>query len=196
MLSFRLSFLIGLLAFVVCGCGYKFQGASNPWKDAGIQKVYIDIMTNNSMRTGVENLFTSAFVKVFSRGNRVQIVTSKSEADAVVEGVIGSVGASVLSATTVPQITKDPTAAQLSDIAIASEYNASATLTITLTRTRDQKALWNKTFSGNKIYPGNIRFGFPGTTSVLINDSQQQLALAEIANSIASDTYDFMFEAF
>ncbi|MBI2606061.1 MAG: hypothetical protein HYW49_08280 [Deltaproteobacteria bacterium] len=184
------------LAFALSACGYSWQTRNNPWKSQGIEKVYINIMTNNSLRAGAEVPFTSAFVKAFSRGNKVRVVSRPEDADAVVDAVLDSVSASISSSTTVPSLTADIAATDLSDMVIATEYVAKANVTVNLVRRSDGTQLISQSFDRVKVFPGNNRFGLPGTTSVLINDSQQQLALNEIAQVIASDAYDTILEAF
>ena len=184
------------MALLVSGCGYSWQATNNPWKSQGIEKVYVNIMTNNSLRAGVEVPFTSAFVKAFSRGNKLKVVSSEADADAVLEATIESVDTTISSATTVPSLTTEKEASELSDMVIATEYAASASVSVRLQRTRDKVILISQNMARTKIYPSNNRFGLSGTTSVLINESQQQLALNEIAAVIAGDAYDTMLESF
>lgn len=153
-------------------------------------------MTNNSLRPGVEVDFTSALLKEFSRGRRIRLVSDPKEADAFVEGTIEQVVSSIGPATTVSQISQEAGAQNLSEMVIATEYVASAVVNVRLVRKKDKATLWEQRFSSNKIYPANNRFGKEGVTSTLINDSQQTLALNEIAKTIASDAYDIMLEAF
>ena len=96
-----------------------------------------------------------------------------------------------------PAITKDKVAlATLEDYVIATDYTASASIIVNLTRKVDGKVLWSQTLNRSKSYPGNNRYGLQGTTSVLINSSQEQFALIEIARFLASDAYENMLEAF
>jgi hypothetical protein len=186
--------------FVLCGsfasCGYHFQGRDNPWEKDGVSKVYVDSFVNRSSRAGAETVFTSALVKVFARGERLRVVQNKKDADAVLEGVVTELAVVPVSAATVTQLTKDPAAKPLADISLATEYAVNAIISVNLVRSKDSKSLWMQSFSGSKIFPGNNRFGTAGSTSVLINDSQQNAALSEIAFVVATDAYDFMLETF
>jgi hypothetical protein len=191
----------GLYLFIIflslgfSGCGYSWQSKKNPWRGDGIEKVYIQTLTNNTLRVGLEVSMTSALIREFERGAKFRVVSDPKDADAVVKGTIDSIG-NTHTDVTVSAITNDPAAAGLSDAVIASEYTASATVSIWLERNRDRQTLWRQTFSRQKVYPSGNRFGLPGTTSSLINASQEKLALDEVAGFIAGDAYDTMLEAF
>ncbi len=189
-------FVIFLFFLFPFGCGYHWQQKINPWKNRGIEKVYVEILKNNSLKAGAEVPFTSALVKMFSRGNKVRVVSEPTAADAIVQGAIDSISSSIGPRSTVPTLTTDPQAATISDMLVATEYQVSAALTVTLVDQKSKSVLWSQGFSGNKFYPGNNRFGLVGNTSALINDSQQQLALQDIAQILASDVYDTMLEVF
>ncbi len=185
------------------GCAYQFQGTENPWKDKSVETVYINIMTNNSLRSGEEVPFTSAFIKTFSRGNKLKVVNDSKRADLVVNATIENITSTISSSTNVPTLTKDKLASQtLSDMVIATEYAATATVSVSLTKGENNHnpkvpaVLLTQNFSRIKIYPGNSQFGLQGTTSVLINESQFQMALNEIATGISADAYDTMLEYF
>lgn len=182
---------VGLL-----GCGYHFQGTAHTLARLGVERVYVKVLTNNSLRPGVEVDFTSALLKEFSRGSRIRLVSDLKEADAYVEGIIEEVNGAIGPTTTVSQISQDPAAQALNDMIIATEYVASAAVLVKLVRKKDGNIVWQQRFAANKIYPGNNRFGKEGVTSTLINDSQQTFALNEIAKTIASDAYDTMLEVF
>jgi hypothetical protein len=178
------------------GCGYSWQNKRNPWRDRGIARVYVRPLTNNTLYTGAEVALTSALVKVFARGEKVKLVAEEKDADAFVEGTVDSIGSVPSARGTVGTLTNDPSAKELSDIPIATEYTATATVTINLVAKTGGTKYWTQAFSQSKIFPGNNRFGLVGTTSALINSSQQQIAMGEIAQYIATDVYDAMFEAF
>lgn len=185
-----------VLSALAAGCGYGWQNKGNHWKDEGVAKVYIREVTNNTLITGIEATFTSALVKEFSRGNRIRVVSSEKEADAIVSSTIDSV-ATTFTPGTVEQLAQDdPRAKELTDFVIASEYTVTAVMAVNLIRKNDQKVMWSQSFSRPRVYPANNRFGLRGTTSTLINASQEAIALGEIAQFLATDAYDAMFEAF
>ncbi len=181
----------------VGGCGYGFSGTKNPWAAKGIKTVYIQMMTNNSLQAGIEIPFTTALTQEFERGGKVRVISDENAADAVVKGTISSFSSVINPSglTSVASITTDPAAQALSDMVIASEYIANASIEIQLVK-KGGIVVWSQSFNRPKVYPAGNRFGLPGTTSSLINASMEQLALVDIAGFIASDVYDTMFEAF
>ena len=186
-----------VLAIMSSGCGYSFSGLKNPWAAKGIKTVYIRMVINNSLKAGIEIPFTTALAKEFERGGKVRVVSDEKDADGIVIGLIGSF-ASIINpsgVTSVASLSNSPDAQALSDMLIASEYIAMANITVSLQK-RDGPVLWSQTFSRPKVYPAGNRFGLQGTTSALIDASQEQLSLVEIAGFMAGDVYDTMFEAF
>lgn len=194
--KFIIAALLGVIACFAVGCGYGFQDKSNHWKKRGIQRVYIRTLENLTLTTGLELPFTSALIKEFSRGNKIRVVEHEADADAVISGALESISTTFTPTTVAQANPNDPRAQELGDFVIASEYTVTATMRVTLTTTKDNKAVWSQSFSKPKLYPANNRFGLQGTTSTLINSSQEALALGEIAQFLASDAYDAMFEAF
>jgi hypothetical protein len=182
------------VALASAGCGYGFRGRKNPWAAKGVTRVYIPMMINNSLRNGVEVVFTSAFVKEFARGGAFKIVSDEKQADAVVQGTINTFSSAINSLSSVSSLSQDPQAQSLSDMVLAAEYVANASVTVQLVK--KGAVLWTQSFNRPKIYPAGNRFGLQGDTSALINSSQEAIALRDISTFIASDTYDTMLEAF
>lgn len=187
--------LVFAFSLLASGCGYGWRGKDNPWAAKGIHKIYIRVVDNNTLRAGVEIPFTSALVKEFERGGKFKVVSDESDADAFVISTVGSFGSTIGPMTSVASLTMDPEAQGLSDMLVASEYVAQANITVSLVD-KEKKVLWVQQFGRPKVYPAGNRFGLPGTTSALINASQEQMALQEIVLFIASDVYDTMVEAF
>ncbi|HRK03092.1 MAG TPA: LPS assembly lipoprotein LptE [Oligoflexia bacterium] len=191
--------LVVVLGCLQAGCGYNWQGTSNLWAKEKIEKIYIRTLDNKTLTAGVETFFTSAIIREFSKGRRLTITTSEGDADAVLWGTIesvdntGSPGADI----ELGQVSTESGAGQLDRVPIFSEYVATAFLNINLTRRRDGEVVWNGGFGHPGYqYPGSARFGLPGTTSSLINDSQFKLALEEVAKTIATDVHDTLLERF
>lgn len=187
-----------LFTVSMTGCGgYSFESRGNTWKKEGVQRVFISTLENKTLKTGVEVPFAAALMREFSRGNRIKLVGKEHEADAILEAAVEIVDTRSFSQATVAQISpNDPKAQELSDFAVTSEYIVSASMSVQLRRVRDSKQLWSQSFSRSKIFPGSNKFGLQGSTSMIINGSQEQLALSEIAQFLASDAHDAMFEAF
>lgn len=184
-----------LVSLAASGCGYGFRGRQNPWTAQGMRSVYVRMLTNNTLRSGLEVPFTSGIVREFARGRRINLVSDEKDADGYILGSIDVFESRVNSFSSVTGITKDPLARGLEEQVIASEYVANAAVTVTLI-SKTGGLLWSQQFTRSKIYPAGNRFGLQGTTSALINSSLEQLALNDIIQFIASDVYDTMLEAF
>lgn len=184
------------VAAMVSGCGYSWQGINNPWRAHGVERIYVRTLTNNTLIAGAEVPFTSALVKQFVQGKRLLLVGREEDADAVLLGTLLQAESRINTDTTVSQISRATETRGFSEMVIASDYVAVATIDVQLVRRRDKRMLWNQSFSGSKIYPGNNRFGVQGSTSSLINSSQEAMALSDLSVLLASDAYDTMLEAF
>src|SRR4051812_1907513 len=104
-----LSFALAL-ACLFSGCGYTWQGTSNPWAAQGVKKVFVRTLTNNTLRPGMEVEFTSALVKEFSRGQRLKVVADEKDADAFVDGEVTNASSTVNNSLPITSITKDKAA--------------------------------------------------------------------------------------
>lgn len=74
-----------LLVLVVCGCGYQFAGGGT--LPGGIASVSVDVFSNRTGESGLEQLFTNDLIYEFTRSAAVEVV-QKGQADAVVTGAI------------------------------------------------------------------------------------------------------------
>ena len=192
-----MKFLIIFLFSFFSGCGYHFRGSDNPWKADGIEKVYIRNVDNNTMTVGLDAMVRSATHRELSRGKRFVVVTSKEDADGFIDAVISEAHSAINTTTTVSAIApKNSTAANLGDFVIASDYRANLSVVYTLVRKRDQKLLFSKSFSDNRLYQGGNNYGLKGSTSSLMNQSQERISLEELTARLASDMQDTMLEAF
>jgi hypothetical protein len=180
----------------LAGCGYQWQRKSTAWSAKGVHRVFVRTLVNNTLISGIEVPFSSALLREFARGERIGLVTDEKLADAYVTGTVDAVVSQPNSQTTVDVISNQPAAKSLTDFVIASDYLVTAGVTVRLVRTGSGEVLWTQAFSQAKIYPGGNRFGQEGSTSSLINSSQEHLAVNDIAQIIASDAYDTMLEAF
>jgi hypothetical protein len=194
--SLSVAAIAAICLLQLAGCGYQWQRKSTAWSNRGVHRVFVRSLLNNTLISGVEVPFSSALLREFARGERIGLVTDENAADALVTGIVNVVSSQPNSQTTVDVISNQPAAKSLTDFVIASDYLVTATVTVRLERPKTGEVLWTQTFTQAKIYPGGNRFGQEGSTSSLINSSQEQLALSDIAQIIASDAYDTMLEAF
>lgn len=200
---------------LVAGCGYGFQGSRNEfWEQEGIHKVYVKPLVNDTYKPGVENVMYNALVRTLLAHRRVALVRSEAEADAVLAGTV-FVAQFVTSGATradslVPlglalppgkvNIRYGGGVTPLDSIQVASVYTAALTCDFVLVRRNPPPGkpakVWNGGFSRSKPFPASNQLDVPGATSALINESEFERALGEIAVSMADDVHESMLDMF
>jgi hypothetical protein len=68
-------------------CGYRLAGRGSAWPQS-YRKIFIATFENRTSRSEVDQFFTAAFKKEFTRRGRLELVSEASQADLVLEGVI------------------------------------------------------------------------------------------------------------
>lgn len=169
------------------GCAYRFQGAHNPLKELGIQKVYVTSFRNRTYRPGVEQLFTTAMIREIGRAKAFELVNSEAEADAVMSGAVTAAD-SAPGSSKVFKVSDD-------NVDVAVEFNASVSCSIEL-RDRRNRLVFAQTVSGSKIHPGSAQKGDAGATAPLNNDSEQRLAIQFLASQMMASVYQRMIDTF
>jgi len=81
----HLTFVIWLLTLLLClsGCGYSTRSLLPSY----IQKVHVKIFTNQTIKTGLDELATNSVIEAFRSGSSLRIVDENS-ADIVIEGKV------------------------------------------------------------------------------------------------------------
>jgi outer membrane lipopolysaccharide assembly protein LptE/RlpB len=86
--------IIFLFSMFLSSCGYRFVGSGS--FPAGIKSVSIPILENRTSETGMENIITNDLIYEVTRDKKVAL-TSRSEADALLSGVIKSMSIETIS---------------------------------------------------------------------------------------------------
>lgn len=183
----------------MAGCGYGFQSSRNPLKEKyGIERVYVAPVANDSFKAGVENLVYNQVVKRITTHGRLKLVSRPEDAEATLSGTVGSAEYGPSASTTADKLF--PLGRGQPDTAVASLYTANLACSFTLGRraseARRESQVWAGSFSRAKSFPGNNQIGAFGTTSPLINDSEFDRALFDLAESIASDLHESLLAVF
>ncbi len=76
-----------LLLFCLPGCGYHFPGQAAALP-GGVEKLYIQLFTNNTAEPRLETRMTSQVSEVFSRNNNIHQVEKLKDAEAVLVGTL------------------------------------------------------------------------------------------------------------
>lgn len=196
-------------AFVLSGlgCGYTFQNSHNPlWTKEGVQKVYIPPLVNNSYKAGVENLIYNNLVRVLSAHARVTLVTHPAEADALLQGTIQGAGYAGSKSTLVPGLSPATLPGSIlgnlptQNYVISTEYTATLTVGFSLIRRNTKPGkkgiIWSGTFQRSEPFPGSNQLDVPGTTSPIINESEFDRALSDLARNMMEDVHESMLAMF
>jgi hypothetical protein len=188
--SFRVR-MAGCLAaaFVASGCGYSLQNSRAPLVESeGIRTLFISPLTNNTYKVGVENLLYNSLQRTISAHRRVSLVGSAEEADAVLSGSVETALMSGIAST------------GIQDRAITTQYSATFSCSLRLARSHPKPGkrtvLWTGSLSRNKQFPSAVQPGIAGETTALINDSEFDRTLGDLAGSLAADAHEAMLAMF
>jgi hypothetical protein len=184
-----LRFYLAICSVLLVACGYTLQGTKNPLHDFGIQTIYVKGFTNITYRPGLEQMFTTAMIREIEKGGTFRLVSNPKDADAILTGVVTSAESSAATTTalTIPNST--------TTIQVASEYTASISCQITL-KERNNKVIFDQSFSGSKNFSGDIQTGDAGATVPTTNDSQQRVAYQFLSADLIAGAYQRMIDLF
>jgi hypothetical protein len=189
---------LGLLVLGASGCGYALQNSrTNSLKEVGVSRVYIAPVKNLTYKPGVEIVVYNALVEAILAGHRLKIVDKPELSDAILES-------SVDGATYAPSVTTFasaifPTTVTALNVFVATEYQADVTCSFRLRRQKNgvgTDVLWESGFSRSKRFAGNNQKVEYGTTSGLINESEFDRTLGEVAHGMMQDVNESMVARF
>lgn len=197
-LTIRRALFLVLALGAFSGCGYSFENSkTNSLKEVSVERIYVEPVKNLSYKAGVENLFYNELIQALLAGNRVKLVDHPELSDAVLS-------ASIQSAKYIPSATTSagsiyPTAVTAIQITVATEYQADVSCNFTLKRQKNgvgTDTLWESGFSRSRRFAGNNQKIEYGTTSGLINESEFDRTLKEIAHGMMQDVQEAMVARF
>ena len=167
------------------GCGYGLRGQSRDFfEKRKIRNLYIPPVKNDSYKAGIEIIVYNQLRKRFAQWVYVKIVDDESRADA-------RLNATVTQATTEPAATiradqLAPVGEGPSNIEIAASYNVTLGIRFELI-SAESGVLWQQQATRSKGFQAATFFGALGTTSALINESQSDTTLGELAVIVIQD---------
>lgn len=180
------------------GCGYALENSrSNSLREVGVQRVYVSPVKNQSYKPGVENLFYNELIQSLLAGRRVHLVDRPELADAILESNV--VKALYTPSATTPAKSIFPVTVTAIEIAVATEYQADVTCSFQLRRQKGgvgTDTLWESAFSRSRRFAGNNQKIEYGTTSGLINESEFDRTLKEVAHGMMQDVHQAMVARF
>ncbi len=83
----RTAMALALVAVSLGGCGYALVGRSSSLPE-DIRSIYVQTLGNRTTRTQVDQILTQAIANEFVRRQRFRVVSTRSEADAVLSGTV------------------------------------------------------------------------------------------------------------
>ena len=173
-------------------CGYSFQGARNPLKAIGVEKIYVSQFRNATFRPGVEQLFSTAMIREITRSGAFRLVNSKEEADAIVTGVVDVMDAATGS-TREEVVQKDGNLDK--KVNVASDFRAVVRCTVSL-EDKYGRVIFSRSAVSSKVFPGYTATGDAGATNSLNNESEQRLAVLFLASEMMASVYQRMTDTF
>ena len=87
-------FILFLLIFV-SGCGYRFAGTGD--FPEGTESIFIPILENRTSESGLEKQITDDLIYEFTKNSKDILARSIDDADAVLYGIIRSIGTKTIS---------------------------------------------------------------------------------------------------
>lgn len=201
-------FFLGFCSVILAqggGCGYSLQRSQNSeFEKKGIRRVFVLPVVNNTFKAGAENLVYNAVVKKISAHRGVSLASRKEDADAVLKGTVVTASFNTDGATSADQLFGNavlpPERRGSANISVATVFSATLGCSFLLERKRKPgekpETLWTGTLSESRTFPGNNQIDVFGTTSALMNESEFDRALRELAESVSGDLYEAMFVLF
>ncbi len=193
-------FVLGFahLTWGAVGCGYTLQNSrSNSLREEGIEKIYIAPVKNLTFKPGLENVFYNELVQILRAGRRVKIVERPENSDAILQ-------AQVVQAVYVPTASTSadsifPVGVPAILIPVATEYQADVTSSFLLSRQKagmPTTAVWESGFTRSRRFAANNQKIEYGSTSGLINESEFERTIREIAHGMMMDVHEAMLARF
>jgi hypothetical protein len=171
-------------------------------ENAGIHKIYLKPVLNNSYKAGAELVVYNALQKKVMGQGELRLVESEAQADAVINAAVTGADYALLSSTAGSNLEPKSISGAFKNYAVASVYSASLSCSFSLTATERSRVpaggrrVWGASFARNKAFQANNQIGVLGTTSAIINDSEFERALNDLAEGMMVDVYESLLSMF
>lgn len=202
----RVDFIVLSLFFLLTSCGYNFQRSNSATlQSKGIRKIYVAPLANESFKAGIENVVYNEIIQVIASHRAVSLVSRQEEADAILEGTVNGATYQVSAGTGAGGLYggKNSFAWQRQapdGKSVATEYTAGLSCAFSLKAVHPlagkDPVLWSSGFDRSKSFPANNQMFEFGTTSNLINESEFDRALKDMAHQMMADLHESMVSMF
>jgi len=193
-----LAIFAGLILLPACGYSLRTSQFQSRLSRDGISRIYIHPIANDTFRPGIENVVFNAVMRSMGGTTGVRATSNLAQADAELFGTVTRVDRPVSGQTKASDLS--PKNLGSSSILVAVEYQAVLDCSFILKRRpRAELAsaeIWKGSFSRSKPFPGNNQIWSLGSTSALINDSELDRSLTDIAEQMGRDVVQSMLETF
>jgi len=161
-------------------------------RSLGVQKVYVRPVQNLTYRPGIENSVYGMVVRMLSSTPGLRAVVRPEDADAVLVVAVTSAKRTVSGEIKASEL--NPKGIGSPTLLVASEYSAQLDCDFGLIRL--DKTIWSGTFSRTRPFPANSQIGALGSTGALINESEFERALTEVASDMMTDVRNALTQDF
>jgi hypothetical protein len=204
-----ITLLISVVSPFMYGCaGYHLMGSGDyqALANKGIRRVYIAPVENQTYKPGVDIVVYNEMLRSLASFGQIKVVQDSSTADARLETSVTvadySASAQSVAASLFPRDSGSD------NITVATEYSARLVCTFKLTQLPGmavgpkkeillhERGVWGSSFSRTKPFPANNQLGPFGTTSALINESEFDRILKDMAESMMADLHESMVALF
>jgi hypothetical protein len=158
-------------------------------------------VVNNSYKSGVENLVYNALLKSLAGNRWIILVRQPGEADAILNGTVGVAEYSGTTPLRGSDLPRSPgTTGDFSNVQVATSFWSRLQCSFSLIRRNPPPGktatIWGATFRREAPFPSANQLGTLGTTSALINESEFERTLQELARSMTADVRESMLSRF
>jgi hypothetical protein len=184
-----------LLATTLTSCSYKL-GVKDRRFPGGYEFVSVPVFKNRTQETSAELYFTNQLIEELRR-SRLVTITSKSEAQVVIEGTIKSITYLQTSQTQASSKAGDPGNFLPGSTILNTQYNIDVVVEIVARRTSDEKIIWQSRFENTRPYtaPQIGLVSLNGSNSVYNNSAHYQ-NIEALAVDMMAEAHDRLTENF
>ncbi len=168
----RAAVLLGLLALLLCSCGYRLQGRSDGLP-GGVRSLHVELFRNATYEPFVENAVTNEMVQRFARHASLEIVERSARAEAVLGGRIIEYSNRSLS------YDRDDNIA---------EYRSQMTVEAVLCRTDNGAVLWKGRVAWQEDYTAS--------SDKAVQDDREQAAIQVVSRRLADELFSRLLDNF
>jgi len=206
-----LNLMVFLSALPLASCSYTLRNTrdhSPILEAAGIHHIYVQPIVNNSYKAGAEIVIYNALIKKISAQGELHVVNHQSDADAILKGTVDSADYTIAASTAGSSLEPKGLGSGFQKYSVASIYNANLQCTFQLEPTektvnalkakgsKKSQQSWGATFNRSKSFSASNALGVIGTTSAIINDSEFDRAVADLADSMMIDVNESLLGMF